>query len=76
MPASPRCTEAQHFPLHLPAGESCLSCGRAWIPSSSTEWQSTTLQELEDLPPIVHRDPVLPTVTVGEYSHPNPSSLT
>jgi hypothetical protein len=29
MPASPRCTEAQHFPLHLPAGESCLSCGRA-----------------------------------------------
>jgi hypothetical protein len=32
--ASPRCTEAQHFPLHLPAGQSCLSCSKAQIPAS------------------------------------------
>jgi hypothetical protein len=25
-PASRKCTEAQHFPPHLPAGESCLPC--------------------------------------------------
>jgi hypothetical protein len=35
-------------------------------PSSSTEWQSATVLVLGGLPSIVHRDPVLPTATVGE----------
>jgi hypothetical protein len=32
---------------------------KTWNPSSSTEWQSTTLLLLEGLPPRVHRDPLL-----------------
>jgi hypothetical protein len=42
---------------------------KSWNPSSSTEWQHTTLLVLGGLPAIVHRDLVLP-VTAGEpYSH-------
>jgi hypothetical protein len=58
-PASPRCTEAQRFPWHLPAGESHLLC-KSWNPSSSTEWYSATLGVPGSLTPTVHRCPVLP----------------
>jgi hypothetical protein len=63
-PASPRSSEA-----HAYLQENLIS-PKSWNPSSSTEWQSTTLQMLGGFTTTVHRDPELPGMTAGESSPP------
>jgi hypothetical protein len=62
-PTSPKCTEAQHFPPHLPTRRVQSLLSKSWNSSSSTESQSTTLQIPGGWPPKVHRGPALPTVS-------------
>jgi hypothetical protein len=70
MRSTRRYTESQEFPQCLLAGGSSLPCLRAWNPSSSAEWYSSTLRVLGGLPPTVHRGPVFPTMTAREsHSH-------
>jgi hypothetical protein len=66
-PCFPKVHRRSAFHTALPCKRTTPLLSKSWNPTSSAKWQPTTLLVVGGLPPTVHRDQVLPTVTAGEH---------